>query len=165
MVDYIIPSVIDPITSERIVMRSSNTHLDEEGPNCRGGNQPWLHSARGTVPLAVIAQLFAAITDAYETFLNHGPAYELWPRTTRDTAPVAMVAQQFAATSDVSISFPSFTTSEMQRLAGLWATNQDPLMGFCKYGLTKYICSPAVAVRLIVVAKTTLALPCNFGYG
>ncbi|KAK3012457.1 hypothetical protein RJ639_010380 [Escallonia herrerae] len=44
--------------------------------------------------------------------INHG-------RALPETTPATRVSQQFVATSDESVSFPSFTPSEMQRLADL----------------------------------------------
>ncbi|KAK3042006.1 hypothetical protein RJ639_001708 [Escallonia herrerae] len=78
---------------------------------------------------AAIAQPFATTTNVFATFPNHSLAYQAWPCTAGDTAPATTVAQQFAATSDTSMSFPSFTPSEMQRLADLLGRQSGPTNG------------------------------------
>ncbi|KAK3016014.1 hypothetical protein RJ639_006738 [Escallonia herrerae] len=128
MVDYTVPSVIDPITPERTVMRSLDAHLDGEGPN-REEESAMARTAGGKALSTVIVQLFATTTDVSATFPNHSLAYQPWSRTARDTAPAATVVQQFVATSDTSVSFPSFTPSEMQRLADLLGGQSRPTNG------------------------------------
>ncbi|KAK3029403.1 LOW QUALITY PROTEIN: hypothetical protein RJ639_039747 [Escallonia herrerae] len=126
MVDYTVPSGIHPITLERTVMRSSNIHLDEEGPNqeeeiSHGSAHPEAQHRRRQLP--------SPTADASVPFPNHSPAYQPWSRTAGDTAPATRVSQQFVATSDESVSFPSFTPSEMQRLADLLGRQSGPTNG------------------------------------
>ncbi|KAK3042237.1 hypothetical protein RJ639_001357 [Escallonia herrerae] len=61
MVDYTVPSVIDPITPDRTVMRSSDTHLDGKGPNREeeinhGSVQPEAQHCQRRLPSRLLLQ-------------------------------------------------------------------------------------------------------------
>ncbi|KAK2995856.1 hypothetical protein RJ640_015816 [Escallonia rubra] len=101
-------------------MRSSNTNLDgEEEEISHGSALPEAHHWQRRLPSL----------NASTSFPNHNPAHQPWSRTVGDTAPPLTVAQQFAATSYVSMSFPSFTPSEMQRLTDLLGCESGPTNG------------------------------------
>ncbi|KAK3016454.1 hypothetical protein RJ639_007809 [Escallonia herrerae] len=62
-------------------------------------------------------------------FPNHSPAYQACRALPETQHQRQVTTQQFAATSDTSVSFPSFTPSEMQRLADLLGCQSRPTNG------------------------------------
>ncbi|KAK3028932.1 hypothetical protein RJ639_039530 [Escallonia herrerae] len=129
MVDYTVPSVIDPITLERTVMRSSDIHLDGEDPNqeeeiSHGSAHPEAQHHRWQLPNRL--QLLPTHPHHFQItalHINHGRAL---PETQHqrqgfhnNSLPHPTSLCHFQASHPV----------KCKDLLIFWAANQDPLMG------------------------------------